>query len=322
MSEPCARRLAERVARGREPGRSIAYDGRGVVFRGNRYRRVAVAFDEELDTVRFIDRRGRVPAGSRVAVPLFHGFGADYSHSGSMISTAFGVFAGPGPRGGRGGGAKRRRFSLARRLALDPGWRPAAVEAVDLPFHGGGPEDEGLRDLDGCLEWLARGLRQLVAFGLPVIPVCRSASGPLVLAAAARCPGMVTAVVLTGPPHPVTGFAECLRRDEADLARRGYVPNRAGRAWFIEIYRQLAGRWPPAAAVPSLVLVGADDPDTPPEARRAWCALVRAGGGEYAEVTSAGHDVLSARPDQTAAAVYSHIYQFIGRFVPPVEELS
>jgi alpha-beta hydrolase superfamily lysophospholipase len=302
------------------PGRSIAFDFEGVVFHGNRYRRLTVSFDAALSTVRYAARDGRVPAGSRAIVPLLHGFGAQYSHAGSMISTAMGVLKSRRPPGNRAGRQKRGRFSLVTELLRTGRHISCATEAIDLPFHGAGPEDAELRHLDGVVDWLSRALRQLRSYGLPVVPVARSGSSGLLLSALERSPELADAIVLSAPCHPVIGFDACTRRDDEDIARGAYVPNVQGRAWFVEINRALAERWPRLEKVlertPALVLVSPADTDTPVEARRAFeqgisRGIARGAPSAYREITGAAHDLLAPEPPHAALEAYALVFDFV-----------
>lgn len=326
ISKECLDRLRERVGRGSLPGKTIAFDEAGVVFHGNSYKRFQVGFDSELDTIRIVPKQGRVPADSQVIMPLFHGLGSQYSHAGAMVSTALGVFSNRGPRTGRGGGEKLRRFSLARELSKQKCYFRAATEAIDLPYHGAGPEGDRYCGVDGMLDWLSRAFRQLAGYRLPIVPVCRSASAAPVLEFAARHPGVIRGAILTGPLHPTAGYEECLRRDEQEIAEGLFVPNRAGREWYTSLYQKLPHQWcerrSPLGDVPVLILIGGQDTEVVPAAREAFRELIsqsqsRGRHSRLVEVEGGGHDVLAPRPDDVALRVYTTIYEFVSRIVFP-----
>lgn len=325
------------------PGETVAFDGEGrVFFRAPPYSALRVELAPDIDSVRFVSGRGRVPENSQAILPLFHGTGAPYSHSGAMLSTLNTLTAGP----------TERRRGFVYELQQRPEHLFVAAEAVDLPGHGGGPDLARFQTVDAVVDWLASEFQALKRFGLPIIPITRSGAGGLLVVMNRKYPGLVDGMILMSPLHPcgvqhsndyLEGCAR-LPSDHPDFV----TIRREAFDWINGLYRQIIAQnlWPEGRATfgstPTMILVGRADEQLSVDARRTYATLAmpeealatpegiaeagRAaeeadghvvlshGNIRYVQVAGAGHDVFENRNRESAARaqwVYAEAYRFI-----------
>lgn len=259
--------------------------------RGTLYKGIVAHYDRNFDTVTYEPRDMR--ADAQVAMPLFHGFGADHSHSGAMFPLLQ-ILTDP----------KTERSpdnSMIARAQKLTNYVPAVGVAIDLPAHGGGPRlsRRFAQDPNMTVDWLAAKLMQIKArfSPLPLVPLGRSGSPGFLILVNQRYPGLLDGMVLMSPQLPDASVLRHVverlyaRESSGEIKRLNYD----GLNWAQQIFGKQM-HWhleeDPFQGLPTLVLIGGADPETPESARQMWHDIVeRSPNAVYAEVPNAGHDV-------------------------------
>lgn len=303
----CAEELSE-LSRVEKIQNAVDSSGNGLVVKTGTFDKIRAVYDATLDTIRHQSVNGRVPEGTQVIVPLYHGGGTTKSHSHAMIQVMHVLTA-----------DFARRSTLLKHLHSLPSRLKIASEAIDLPGHGLGPSVESFQSLDHFVEWLADGLKALKATGLPVIPLCRSASTGYFLEVHRRYPGLLDGLILMSPVDPYVGIkvgseALIVQEQEGRLVR-----NMAGLNFVIDMYSQM--NWsqlkPELKDLPILVLVGGKDIETPLETQQIYAELIQ-GSHSLSELyiePEAGHEVLGVLQTEIAMRAFGKVQQFIAEVV-------
>lgn len=233
---------------------------------------------------------------------------------------------------------------------LTPALVAAGYTVVTADLRGHGDSDMGFSsygDTDTAADLIAL-LREL---GEPAVVVGNSMSAGAAVIAAAEQPGLISGLVLVGPfvrnPAHVSKPQKALfaammggpwarvawlaylptlyrgRKPEDFAAYRDEVAAALKRPGYTAAFRHttrtdhapaavaLTAIGAAAAPVPSLVVMGTEDPDFPdPFAEATWIATTL--GGTVIMVDDAGHYPHAQQPEATAAA----ILDFLGRLTP------
>lgn len=289
------------------PGITVGVQDGRVVYGKNPYTNFVVEVDDELDTLRYHHRLGRVPAtfpaangnvATRAVMPYLHGNGSLRSQGASALAS-MNLLMSPKQSGLAG---DLKRLTDGEGEGARSIWVPVASESVDMPGHGTGPDLAEFDHMDKLIDWMAVWFRQLRKHNLPIIPIARSASPAYLAAFAHKYPELIDGMVLVSPMHPVIGLQEnidkveekireippfpggtreeYIRWVEERLKAGDFVPNRAGLDWCFRMYWQmhdaLSGplAWyrheDPFNGVPTLILVGENDWQVPESVQRAF----------------------------------------------------
>lgn len=270
-----------------------------------------------MQTKGIVNQRGIVPPGSRALVLLLHGTGAEHSHMGAMVEPAR-VFTAEANTGGLAGKALRAAE------AWGPQHLPLGALAIDLPGHGFNEADhllqlEGRAALNGSITWLADELRRLKhEHNIPLIVFARSGSPGIVLELNGVHPGLLDAMILMSPSHSRPDLDQLSVQACLDLAGSDphFKLNEIGFDWINLLYRHMTWHnWPkPAGDVPTLILMGSEDPETPQAARDAFASMARMSPNiQYEEFAGGRHDLLTTHEwnRETLLAAYKAIYAFL-----------
>lgn len=276
-----------------------------IILRGDRLPGVLSEYDSFLASQRYYIEAGLRPERPRIAMPLFHGIGAlETSHAGNTVRWAR-VLTNVRDRM-----RKRLEKSFAPRGLSLP---PVASETMDWPMSGnflGDVKEPGLaRDRWGTYDATRTTLsfyftRTRGFYEAPyIVPIGQSAGAGLIgdLGLQRQLDGLI----LIGPAIPgVNGqfeksIANYLRLEQAGAFQANWDAFR----WAKGILGQ--GDWtdaPQAFLKPTLILVGENDPEVPPELI-AWFRRQAATHShvEFHIVPGAYHDVLSERVLRNAA---------------------
>lgn len=287
---------------------------------------VVIKGDKPLQTMMFHHKDGPVPPEAKALVVLLHGIGADVSHSGSMLPI-LNYLAGPktAKKSGTMAGVHEKHM-------------PLAMVAIDGPGNGYGPKLEEVPHLETYLELLKAQIETIkkMAPHLPLVVWARSASSAGAVAVNQRYPGLIDGLILMSPTTSEPrawkqgdeGVQEDVRRAREQI-EKGQTPeflvNQETMEWDSRMHRQM--RWhedaDPLKGVPTLVIVGTEDPQTPSLVQEYYTDLIGANdNGNFLQVPGAGHDVVSINPrngeekavaETRAVGVYHAIYDFIGK---------
>lgn len=306
-SKACLELLAQRgKTQGLRAGLDVAFDEQGVVFKKQRFQKLSVEYDVDLDTVIY-RRKDRIVSPSAF-VPLFHGNGAQNSHSGAMFSILNILTA-----ESRAGSSVLK--GLTKRVQGLADYVPTHAVAWDFPFHGAGPSAASFNNIDNTLDWIALGLKRLNT-NLPIVPVARSGSSGLLIELNLKYPGLLSGMILVSPVHPTLKLEEGIRYVR-ERAKSGSTPlNEIGLNWIVSQMEQM--RWQlkpnPFGGLPTLILFGAEDAQSPVGVRRVFQELAgMSPDAYYLELPRMGHDVLSPVEPDLAFPAYEAIYRFIRR---------
>lgn len=308
-----------------EAGVWVAFDGEGVLYKNRRFSKLEAVYDPKLHTHRFQSATQRVAPDAEVLVLLLHGFGADYSHAGSVLNPLSTFLSRPS-----GLKTSDKRFSLSDALAKEGAFFPVGGEAIDLPFSGSGPRDEAFQKLEHTVTWLVAALKSLRAEAprLPIVPIARSGSTGLLLSVLQVCPDCFDGLVLVSPGHPTVGFDDYIALQQKLIREKQFVPNLPGMEFILGQYRQMRDGWArasnPFGKIPTLVLTGEKDFELMPGVREVFRESVLASRAlgfpsDFWDVEGAGHDVISTlamRPEDIprVVAVWKRVYAFLGQF--------
>jgi len=310
----CAAILSRAQERG--PLSRVEITPRGVSFKGQIYPKIVAEPVPEADTMRFRSAEGRIPKGSQAIITLFHGIGADISHSGTML-IALNMFLQE---------RTQRSTGTTAKIHNTYPYIKFAAQSMDLPENGYGGQGE---DLSTTIEILAnefRGLKEL-APELPLIVFGRSASTGILVAVNHKYPSLIDGMILMSPmtPEPnaykasVKGYEEdwaTIARQVAEGKKPAFSPNPPAADWMGRVYGEMNWHLNPKRAfgnLPVLVLVGSKDAQTPPEVRELFKKYVQySPDGHYVEIEGAGHDVISIMPQDIPRGVraFGAIYNF------------
>jgi hypothetical protein len=310
-SGPCAEGLSL-SSRTERIEQAIAASQKGVTTKTGTFENVRLVYDSELDTARYQSVFGRVPEGSRVIVPLYHGGGTMKSHSHAMIQPMHVMTA-----------KAARKSQLMTFLQQMPSRLSMAAEAIDAPGHGFGPSTERFPQLDNLVEWLATHIRQLKAAGLPVIPLTRSASTGYFLELHRRYPDLLDGLIMMSPVDPGIGLRVGLEALHHQAAEGRLVINGPGLEFVKSMYGQMdwSNLKPALKGLPILVLVGGRDAETPPETRQLFEQLIE-GSHPLSRLVlepTAGHEVLTVLDKEIGLRSFGAVQNFIFEIVKDFE---
>lgn len=276
-------------------------------------------------TMMFYHKNGIAPAGAKALVVLFHGVGADISHSGAMMPV-MNYLAGPK--------TAKKKGSTARihEKHIDLG-----VVALDGPGNGYGPPLDKTDTLDKTLDLFYLEMKKIKSFApeLPLIVFARSSSTGIIVAMNKKYPGLLDGMILMSPvtsePSALAEADKGLEEDIHEAAQKiaqglkaDFIINQPVLEWDSKIYRSM--RWHEDRAalgnIPTFVLVGDKDKQTPAKVHDFYIqqlSQIADGRGQFLKVEGAGHDVVSTIPkyrgdvetEEKAIGTYHQIYDFI-----------
>ncbi|MEM1444751.1 MAG: hypothetical protein AAGF84_01740 [Planctomycetota bacterium] len=282
----------------------------GVSHRGQTFAGLVRHRHARLNTYWYASRKGTLPEGATVLLPLLHGIGPTTSHAGSMLAV-LNALTGSKKKPGRS-------KSLAALRDL-PYHREVGAATIDLPGCAGTPAPHALRSLPNYAQWLASWFQELQAdHGVPLIPIARSASATPLAEICKQHPGLIEGVVLLSPmlPRDAThSNADLLRRVEAgecELNRQGF-----------DLMNTLNAQtdWDrtadPFAGTPTLILTGSRDTQVSDRVR-AQCAEWDASNAlvEHVDIEGAPHDVFNLRERPSGVRAFGSLYCFLHKRVP------
>lgn len=298
----------------------------GTQFKDLRATPLTVELDgSKIMTMMFYHKDGIAPSSAKAIVMLFHGVGADISHSGAMMPV-MSYLAGPK--------TNKKKGSTARihEKHIDLG-----VVALDGPGNGYGTSLEGMDSLKKATDLLILQIQKIKSLAphLPLIAFARSSSTGHVVATNKRHPGLIDGMILMSPmtSEPAAlaeadkGLEEDIQEAESMIAqglKPDFVLNQEVVDWDSEIYRQMDWHEDEAGLgnVPTFVIVGDKDKQTPVMVHdfyKKQIGQISSGRGQFLKVEGAGHDVVSTMPkypgdietEEKAAITYHQIYDFI-----------
>ncbi len=290
----------------------IATQSNAVKTKAGNFEGMKVVYDAFLDTIRYESVNGRVPVGSRVIVPFHHGGGTFKSHSEAMVQVMH-IFT----------SSAARKSELVKKLAALESRIPIAGEIIDAPGHRFGPDAEKFPKIENLVEWLAEQIRSLKAYGLPIVPFCRSASTGYFLELHRRYPDLLDGLVLMSPVDPFISMIEGRKALELQAAEGRLVINEVGLRFVEEMYKQMD--WSDLKGslknLPVLVMIGGKDIETPKETREYFQNLL-ADTHPLSRVhieAEAGHEVLSVYDKVLGARTFGITQDFIFQVVKEFE---
>jgi hypothetical protein len=271
-----------------------------ILFQGSPLEGVRAYYDPDLGTFRYYIPSNDLPANPSLILPIFHGIGAlKTSHGGTPMRWSRAMSY---PR-------DSLRKAIAKQLAKDGGKLTSVVsETMDWPmsgnFVGTGPTHSfeerwgsGPATLDTLSAHFAR-LRSRYAIER-LVPIAASAAP--VLLGAHQIQSQVSGLIFLGPviPGEAAGFEQSVGNFHHIVSEgKLFTPNWPAFNWW---YKAAKGAtWaddPKPFRVPTLVLIGENDPEVPARTR-AWLEeqartnpLV-----ELSIIPGARHDVLTSYP--------------------------
>ncbi|MCB0357184.1 MAG: hypothetical protein KDD40_09260 [Bdellovibrionales bacterium] len=287
--------------------------------------------DVQFQTLRLFHKEGRIPESSNhpyryeldARALLLHGM----STHGSNAATFRGPivnFVRTLPR--ERSKNKTKKEPVLNILLEDENYLRLAAEAIDLPFHGQGPQQNEFWDLGYSAEWLARYILQMKRQtpDLPLFIVTRSTSAILaslsLLNLQARA--AINGLVLISPTWP--GDEEILVHGYQDLmtqatAKRGLFINDVGMNWALTLMRHSSWVDFNFFDIPTLILIGNEDTQIHPREKLLLMNLASENRNvEYEEILDGKHDLLGIQnpnnKDRRASInTYRAIYKFMNK---------
>lgn len=205
-------------------------------------------YDPVLGTALTLHADGEVLPEDKAVIILLHGAGAVYSSSNALLGLMNDVAK------METSGGKKRAF---------------ATIAVDLPFHGFGPRDPGLKDLSAYLQYLHGIVSRYTAYGKPVFLFGRSFGAVSAVEYACRYRDIAGVIHMSGL------HKDWAEENVANMHANGFGINQDGLDFATAIMRQLT--YFDAGAVPlvgGLILQGEKDVEYDAAKQRAlWPVL-------------------------------------------------
>ncbi|MCB0418336.1 MAG: hypothetical protein H6617_08810 [Bdellovibrionaceae bacterium] len=304
-------------------GNAMALDEEGnTTYRGQK-KTPKAEWDPGLETVRFfssVQRETnqkrelvRYSSDSRVFMPIAHGNGAWYSHSGPMLDFVTLVTRASKKRSGstRDGNTPSVRETLFERFPD----LVVAAEAKDDPGHGMGPDPDKFPTVDHWIEWEASYLREVKRFGLPVVPLAKSGSTAKYMQLIQKYPDLLDGLILISPVHPSIKLKEDVARLHQFVEDGEFVPNMWGFDWAVKMVGQMDFQHNPQPfnGVPVLVMYGGMDYEVSKEVYAEYERLTEnVPSGDIARtvrVPGGGHNLLASLPAFPSANDLLYLYQ-------------
>ncbi|MEZ4751733.1 MAG: hypothetical protein R3B54_14225 [Bdellovibrionota bacterium] len=304
-------------------GNAVALDEAGnTIYRGQKKTPVAV-WDTGLETVRFfssVERKTnqpnklvRYPDESKVFMPIAHGNGAWYSHSGPMLD--FVTFATRASK--KRSGATRQGDQPSVRETVFERYPDLviAAEAKDDPGHGMGPDPSKFPTVDHWIEWEASYLREVKKFGVPVVPLAKSGSTAKYMQLIQKYPDLLDGLILISPVHPSIKLKEDVARLHQFVEDGEFIPNMWGFEWAVKMINQMTfqNNPQPFNGVPVLIMYGGMDYEVSKEVYAEYERLTEnVPSGDIARtvrVPGGGHNLLASLPAFPTSNDLLYLYQ-------------
>ncbi|MCB0406259.1 MAG: hypothetical protein KDD51_15875, partial [Bdellovibrionales bacterium] len=228
-------------------GVAVALDEGGNTFYRGQKKTPVAEWDPKLETVRYYSsvrqehnqprQLVRVARDSKVFMPVAHGNGAWYSHSGPMLD--FVTFATRASRKKSGSTRAGNQPSVRETIFERYPDLVIAAEAKDDPGHGMGPDPEKFPTVDHWIEWEAAYLREVKKFGLPVVPLAKSGSTTKYMQLIQKYPDLLDGLILISPVHPSVKLQEDVARLHQFVEDGEFVPNLWGFNWAVRMVSQM-----------------------------------------------------------------------------------
>ncbi len=264
----------------------------------------------------------RIADESQVILVLWHGIGASYSHAGSFLQ-AIKTMA--------NAGKTQKKLKKVLNKHNVP-FVKVSAEAMDLPFSGHGPGGRLYSTLDRTTRQLGVYLANLKrkASKAKIVVLARSASVGLIGEINHRYPWLIDGMMMMGPlhPHPNHGFKSSQAQFYRAVEEKHFEPNWLAFNWVNKMYASM--NWhsaqKPFQDTPTRILVGALDPETPPEARL-WFSEQdqQFNNVRYIEVPGASHNLFSPNVVRDSDGIvvskfdpltgYVPVYQFLNELI-------
>ncbi len=182
------------------------------------------------------------------------------------------------------------------------------AETFDLPFHGTGPLNKELFEIDKAVEWMLPEFKRLKASGKKIVALCRSGSANLLLSFAHKYPAYIDGFALNSPQDqaPFSKFDNTRRiyENKFPINFPGFA---ASQNWSVEV-PWLESK-DPFQGKKRVVWFGTEDRETSAGARQNWKKY--AGKDAVVEVSGGGHDAFSMQDQdlQKTEQAYLQLYE-------------
>lgn len=308
-------------------GVAVALDQGGQSFYKGQSKSPVAEWDNTLNTVRFYGavehvhnqprEIRRVASNSQVFMPVAHGNGAFYSHSGPMLD--FITFVTRGSKKRSGSTRDSSLPSLRETVFEKYPDLVIAAEAKDDPGHGMGPDPKHFPTVNDWVEWEATYLRQVKAFGLPVVPLAKSGSTAKYLQLIQKYPDLLDGLILISPVHPSIKHHEDVARLYQFADEGEFVPNLWGFEWAVKMVQQMDFHKNPNPfnGVPVLSMYGGMDYEVSKEVYQEFDRIAaNVPSGDIARsirIAGGGHNLLATQPNYPSGNDLMYLFQLHAR---------
>jgi len=310
----------------------LSADGKKAQHKGQPFNELAPAVfpgqEPMRRTVDFVNGKwnGEVwqpPSGSQVLVILLPGSGAHYSHAGSTLEIGS-IFSKVNAI--QKADPASTKFHQELRRQMGDNHVIVAVDAIEVPGTLTGPDHRYFESRGAIAEWLGEMIaaRRQAAGNIPTVVIARSSFGGIIPQVAKDRPGLLDGMILAGPTHPdpslglnasyLFALSEHLNKVEGETIGNGpgyHVANQA----FADANWSLSDK--PMSGVPTMVLVGSNDQESPPGARAFFRAHT-----DYRIIEGASHNpyINQRGTKDVALNSYGITYAFLKKIVSAAAE--
>jgi pimeloyl-ACP methyl ester carboxylesterase len=310
----------ERPARNRveiHPDKSVTY-------KGQHYNKIVAEPSPYTLGMRYHRVEGLVRPDDQVIMPLLHGMGMNTSHAGAMFF-ALNMFSAV-----KAENRTSKKFSVTAFLHEHFPYTKIAAVSFDMAGNNFGTSIEKTPTIDEVVDGIAAEFRyyKSLAPGRPLIPLGRSAGSGILYEINKKYPGLMDGIIVIAPVPPeaealriaIQGFYDDTANKTEAYRLKGkeidFFPNIPVLDWCVRLYKEMT--WTkdakPMGDIPTLVLVGSEDLETPEISRRLYKQYVATNpNAQYVEIQGAAHDVLNILKPKTDQGIesYGTIFNFI-----------